>query len=88
MGLHKGPASRVKAHFGAPKTYVVFFAEALVHAHVHLIPRMSDLPEDRLGTGIFAYLGVEASQQIAPREADAIAPSLRDLIPTQELSRP
>jgi len=40
------------------KTYVMMFAEAegFSHVHFHLVPRMSDLPEERQGPRIFAYL--------------------------------
>jgi len=46
---------------GCLKTYVLMFAEAkgFSHLHFHLVPRMSDLPEDRVGPKVFAYLKEE-----------------------------
>lgn len=40
------------------KTYVMMFAEAegFSHVHFHLVPRMSDLPAERRGPKVFAYL--------------------------------
>jgi diadenosine tetraphosphate (Ap4A) HIT family hydrolase len=89
LGLLQGRVSRaLEALLDAPKTYVVFFAEALAHVHVHLIPRMPDVPPDRIGAGVFGFLGDDSSLWVADAEADRIATALRKLIPTEGLSRP
>ena len=43
---------------GCLKTYVIQFAEAAEHPHVHfhIGPRMADQPEDHRSTKVFAYL--------------------------------
>lgn len=43
---------------GCRKTYVMLFAEAegFEHLHLHIVPRMDDLPDDRRGPAVFAYL--------------------------------
>lgn len=53
--------SALKSVTGCQKTYVILLAEAegFTHLHFHVVPRMDDLPLDRRGTGIFAYLKEE-----------------------------
>ena len=43
---------------GCRKTYAILLAEAegFQHLHVHVVPRAPDLPEDRRGVGVFAYM--------------------------------
>jgi len=40
---------------GAAKSYVMQFAEGTRHAHFSLVPRMADLPVDRVGAKVSAY---------------------------------
>lgn len=51
----------LKSVTGCLKTYVVMFAESegFSHLHFHVVPRMFDLPEDRIGPKVFAYLKEE-----------------------------
>jgi diadenosine tetraphosphate (Ap4A) HIT family hydrolase len=48
----------LKAVTGCEKTYVMLLAEmpGFNHLHFHVVPRMDDLPRERTGTAIFAYL--------------------------------
>ena len=48
----------LKAVTGCQKTYVMLLAEmpGFNHLHFHVVPRMDDLPSERTGTAIFAYL--------------------------------
>ncbi len=57
------------------KTYVVQFAEASNHHHVHfhVIPRMNDQPEDYKGPNIFKYLGVPLENRIQELEMNRFA---------------
>jgi diadenosine tetraphosphate (Ap4A) HIT family hydrolase len=57
------------------KTYVMQFAEAEGHAHVHfhVVPRMADQPEDRRSTRIFGYLGVPDDERVSDAAMNEIA---------------
>lgn len=57
------------------KTYVVQFAEASSHQHVHfhVIPRMYDQPEDYKGPNIFKYLGVPLENRVHELEMNRFA---------------
>lgn len=48
----------LKAVTGCQKTYVMLLAEmpGFNHVHFHVVPRKEDLPSERTGTAIFAYL--------------------------------
>jgi diadenosine tetraphosphate (Ap4A) HIT family hydrolase len=65
------------------KTYVMMFAEAegFSHVHFHLVPRMSDLPEEREGPRIFAYLK-ETPLSFAAQ--DEVAQHIRNAWPDSE----
>jgi diadenosine tetraphosphate (Ap4A) HIT family hydrolase len=63
---------------GCQKTYVVMFAEAegFYHLHFHVVPRLDDLPSDRRGPNVFAYLretplDVDAQDRVARAIRDA-----------------
>lgn len=66
----------LKTVTGCQKTYVMLFAEAegFAHLHVHLVPRMADLPDDRRGPDVFGYL--KAGEPVALARRDEIAESL------------
>lgn len=66
----------LKTVTGCVKTYVMLFAEAegFAHLHVHIVPRMSDLPSDRRGPAVFAYL--TDGQPLTPDRRDEIARAL------------
>lgn len=65
---------------GCLKTYVIQFAEAAEHPHVHfhVIPRMADQPEDRRSTKIFGYLGVPEEERVSEGTMNLIALKVRE----------
>jgi diadenosine tetraphosphate (Ap4A) HIT family hydrolase len=67
---------------GCAKTYVVQFAEASQHPHVHfhVIPRMPNLPPERCGPHIFAYLNVAEAERVSEAEMNAIATRMQSLL--------
>ena len=67
---------------GCAKTYVVQFAEApgFGHVHFHVIPRMSDLPEELRGPGVFTLLGRSAGEDVSIEERDDLAVRIRDAL--------
>lgn len=69
------------------KTYVVQFAEALGHQHVHfhIIPRMSEQPEDKKGTNIFGYLGVPEDQRVSEDAMNEVAARIRHFLLTSQV---
>jgi diadenosine tetraphosphate (Ap4A) HIT family hydrolase len=64
---------------GCVKTYVIQFAEQPEHSHVHfhIVPRMTDQPEDRRGSNIFKYLGVSAEERVTEAAMNQIAREVR-----------
>ncbi len=70
---------------GCVKTYVVQFAEAVDHPHVHfhIVPRMADQPEAFKGPNVFRYLGVEESQRISESTMSALALKIRTALATR-----
>ena len=67
---------------GCAKTYVIQFAEAAEHPHVHfhVIPRMADQPDERRGPKVFGYLGVADEAQVSEATMNAIAAGVRRLL--------
>jgi diadenosine tetraphosphate (Ap4A) HIT family hydrolase len=67
---------------GCVKTYVIQFAEAAEHphVHVHIVPRMADQPADRRGPLIFGYLGVPEQDRVPESEMNRIAAHLREAL--------
>jgi diadenosine tetraphosphate (Ap4A) HIT family hydrolase len=83
LGLLLLAASRaLETVTGCVKTYVAQFAEAegFSHVHFHVVPRPPDLPVDRRGPGVFAYLGADETNAIGETERDQLAISLRNAI--------
>jgi diadenosine tetraphosphate (Ap4A) HIT family hydrolase len=64
----------LKTLTGCTKTYVIQFAEAADHPHVHfhIVPRMPDQPDDRRGPDIFGYLGVSDDERVSEAEMNRI----------------
>jgi diadenosine tetraphosphate (Ap4A) HIT family hydrolase len=64
---------------GCVKTYVVQFAEAAGHPHVHfhVVPRMADQPDERRSTRIFGYLGVPEEERVSEEQMTEIAVQVR-----------
>ena len=70
----------LQAVTGCEKTYVVQFAEAKGHGHVHfhVVPRMTDLPADHRGPDVFKYLGVDEAERVSERDMNALALAVRE----------
>jgi diadenosine tetraphosphate (Ap4A) HIT family hydrolase len=64
------------------KTYVVQFAEASEHphVHVHIVPRMPEIPDEARGPGVSRYLGRPEAERVPEEERDLLAQSLRVLL--------
>ena len=63
------------------KEYVMCLAEAehFHHIHVHVVPKLRDLPEELKGANIFALLGEKvADDAIPPEEVKAVCEELRE----------
>jgi len=75
-GLMRDVTQALKAVTGCVKTYVILLAEApgFTHVHFHVVPRMDDLPEERRGKDIFAYLKEEP---LSGEQLDEVARQLR-----------
>ena len=77
----------LKALTGCAKTYVVQFAEAPGHHHVHfhIIPRATDLPPEARGPRIFQHLGVSPedrlSDDVMNEFGQKVQQRLRDVLP-------
>jgi diadenosine tetraphosphate (Ap4A) HIT family hydrolase len=69
----------LKAVTGCVKTYVMQFAESPDHPHVHIhvVPRMADMPEDRRSTKVFGYLGVPDEERVSEARMNEIAAQVR-----------
>jgi diadenosine tetraphosphate (Ap4A) HIT family hydrolase len=67
---------------GCMKTYVIQFAEAIEHPHVHfhIVPRMADQPEDYKSTNIFRYLGVPEDQRVSESTMNEIGTKIRAIL--------
>ena len=67
---------------GCAKTYVMQFAEAAEHPHVHfhVAPRMADQPQDRQSVGVIGYLGVPEAERVSELARDEIAARIRCLL--------
>ncbi|MEZ4644361.1 MAG: HIT domain-containing protein [Chloroflexota bacterium] len=64
---------------GCAKTYVIQFAETAEHphVHVHVVPRMVDLPADYRGVNIFAYLRATADEAVSEAVMNDLARRIR-----------
>jgi len=67
---------------GARKAYVAFFAEAegFAHVHIHVVPRLADLPDDRRGPRVFGYLEQPTDQWVGEDDMDRVADRLRPFL--------
>jgi diadenosine tetraphosphate (Ap4A) HIT family hydrolase len=64
---------------GCAKTYVVVLGEqrGFEHLHAHVIPRMPELDEATMGTGVFSLLDRPENEWIPEPERDELAATLR-----------
>jgi diadenosine tetraphosphate (Ap4A) HIT family hydrolase len=67
---------------GCQKTYVAQFAESRQHphVHVHVIPRMEDLPEDAMGPAIFRQLGTAPDERVSEAAMEELALAVRSVL--------
>ena len=67
---------------GCVKTYVVQFAEAAEHphVHVHIVPRMHDQPNRYRGPNVFGYLGVPEAERVSEVEMNRIAAEVHSFL--------
>ncbi len=81
-GLIRRVSLALKKITGCAKTYVIQFAEHKNHPHVHfhIVPRMSDQPEDRRSTKIFAYLGVSQEESVSEHQMNDIATKIQSIL--------
>lgn len=79
MGSLIGATSRaLHQEVGCAKTYVMQFSEAegFHHLHVHVVPRMPDLPQEHRGPQVFHHLSLPQSEWLPADEMDALAARL------------
>jgi RimJ/RimL family protein N-acetyltransferase/diadenosine tetraphosphate (Ap4A) HIT family hydrolase len=78
-GLVRRLGAALEVVTGCVKTYLMQFSEAegFSHLHLHLVPRLSDHPEDARGPRVFAYLTDDQSQWLSTSARDTIALSVR-----------
>lgn len=69
----------LKSVTNCAKTYVIQFAEAADHPHVHfhIVPRMADQPANRRGRKIFRSLGVSEEEQVSEESMNRLAEQIR-----------
>lgn len=67
---------------GCVKTYVIQFAEAEGHPHVHfhVVPRMADQPEERRSIMVFGYLGVPEEERVSEETMNQIAAQVQRVL--------
>ena len=65
----------LRAVVGCEKTYVMLFAEreGWAHVHFHVVPRMRDLPADRIGPGTLDYVNRPEEEWVPPSERARLA---------------
>ena len=88
LGRLTGAASRaLHTEVGCTKTYAMQFSEAagFHHLHVHLVPRMPDLPQEHRGPAIFHYLSRPESEWLPASVTDELAERLAPVV-ARELS--
>lgn len=71
---------------GCLKTYVIQFAEAAGHPHVHfhVVPRMADQPQDRRGPQIFGYLGAEEHDRVSDEAMNELAGRIQTVLEAED----
>ncbi len=72
----------LKETTGCVKTYVIQFAEAAGHPHVHfhIVPRMADQPDDHRGPNIFRYLGATDEERVTEERMNELAAQIRPIL--------
>jgi diadenosine tetraphosphate (Ap4A) HIT family hydrolase len=75
-------SSALEAATGSAKCYVIFLAEApgFSHVHIHVAPRLTDAPVNRVGIRAIEYLGGPESEWVTPTQMDRISTGVRELM--------
>jgi diadenosine tetraphosphate (Ap4A) HIT family hydrolase len=78
-------SAALEATTGATKCYILFFAEApgFEHLHIHIVPRLKDLPPERIGPGVIAYLNEPSERWIPATEMDGISGRIKEAMERQ-----
>ena len=78
-------SAALEATTGATKCYILFFAEApgFEHLHIHIVPRLKDLPPERIGPGVIAYLNEPPERWIPATEMDSISGKITEAMERQ-----
>jgi diadenosine tetraphosphate (Ap4A) HIT family hydrolase len=73
-------AQALRAEMGCEKEYVACFAEAdhFHHVHIHVVPRLADLPHDLQGPRSFALLKPAPGEAAAPQDVATFCTRLRE----------
>jgi len=74
---------------GCEKTYVMQFAEASGHHHVHwhVVPRSPEMPQEHRGAGVFHYLGVGQDSRVGEEAMNNVATDLRQWLAERDRRR-
>lgn len=64
---------------GCVKTYLMQFSEAegYSHLHVHLVPRLPDLPAEARGPAVFAYMTDDQKRWLSEERRDSLGLAIR-----------
>ena len=75
-------SAALKEVVGCAKTYVIQFAEHPQHPHVHfhIIPRMPDMPAEKIGTGVFGYAPEAEAERVSEKIMNDIASKVKPFI--------
>jgi diadenosine tetraphosphate (Ap4A) HIT family hydrolase len=84
-GLIRKVSQALKEVIKCNKTYVIQFAEAEGHRHVHfhIVPRMADLPEEYRSVRIFKLLGVSDQDRIGEETMNKFAIQVRRILESE-----
>lgn len=77
--LIHGVSEALHGIVGCEKTYVMQFAEAEGHGHVHfhVVPRMVDMAAENKGPNCFKYLGATEEDRVPEEEMNQIGEKIR-----------
>lgn len=80
--LIRAVSAALRAVVGCQKTYVMQFAEAAEHphVHVHIVPRMPNQPDDRRGPKVIGYLGVPEAERVGAAAMTDMAVKIRQVL--------
>lgn len=76
--LQQRLSGALEAVVGCSKTYIMMFAESegFHHVHIHIVPRMPDLPREHKGPRIFWYLDRLETEWVPVAEMDRLGTAI------------